>query len=99
MELLVRGAAPCAGYPKVRLLLDMRTLSDKPLAGDGVFATSQGGNISLVDLKSNTTTTLVKLTDVRNVSSDFCHAVLFSTLSGRMTVFLSPGRAGSCPRT
>ena len=69
----MHGADLCAGYLKVRLLLDMGTISNEPLAGDGVFATSQGGNISLVDLKSNTTTTLVKLTDVRDVSSWLVH--------------------------
>lgn len=36
-------------------------------AGDGVFATSQDGEITLVDLKSNKTTTLVKMDDVKDV--------------------------------
>lgn len=36
-------------------------------AGDGVFATSQNGEIALVDLKSNKTTTLVKMDDVKDV--------------------------------
>ncbi|KAJ3558705.1 hypothetical protein NM688_g763 [Phlebia brevispora] len=37
-----------------------------PEAGDGVFATSQHGNISLVDLKSNATKTLININDVRD---------------------------------
>ncbi|KAI0630468.1 dipeptidyl aminopeptidase [Trametes polyzona] len=37
-----------------------------PEAGDGVFATVQGNTISLVDLKSNTTTELVSLTDLKD---------------------------------
>lgn len=37
------------------------------LAGDGVFATSQHGEIALVDLKSNKTTKLVKMDDVKDV--------------------------------
>ncbi len=38
-------------------------------AGDGVFATSQHGHIALVDLKSNSTTNLVAMADVKDVSS------------------------------
>jgi dipeptidyl aminopeptidase B len=37
------------------------------LAGDGVFATSQHGEIALVDLKSNNTTKLVTMADVKDV--------------------------------
>lgn len=36
-------------------------------AGDGVFATSQNGEIALVDLKLNKTTRLVKVDDVKDV--------------------------------
>ena len=36
-------------------------------AGDGVFASNQGGDINLVDLKSNTTTKLVTMHDVKDV--------------------------------
>ncbi|EKM50720.1 uncharacterized protein PHACADRAFT_130177 [Phanerochaete carnosa HHB-10118-sp] len=38
-----------------------------PEAGDGVFAISQYGDISLVDLKSNKTTKLVTMSDVRDI--------------------------------
>ncbi len=38
------------------------------VAGDGVYATNEGGRIKLVDLKSDNTTDLVALTDVRDVS-------------------------------
>ncbi|PSS03331.1 hypothetical protein PHLCEN_2v4005 [Hermanssonia centrifuga] len=37
-----------------------------PEAGDGVFATSQHGHIALVDLKSNSTTNLVAMADVKD---------------------------------
>ncbi|KAI0758596.1 Alpha/Beta hydrolase protein [Irpex lacteus] len=37
-----------------------------PEAGDGVYATNEGGRIKLVDLKSDNTTDLVALTDVRD---------------------------------
>ncbi|EMD39367.1 hypothetical protein CERSUDRAFT_113004 [Gelatoporia subvermispora B] len=37
-----------------------------PEAGDGVFAKSEGGNITLVDLKTNFTRTLVAFEDVKN---------------------------------
>jgi len=36
-------------------------------AGDGVFATMGDGTIELVDLKSNSTTVLVKLADIKDV--------------------------------
>ncbi|KAI0091440.1 dipeptidyl aminopeptidase [Irpex rosettiformis] len=35
-------------------------------AGDGVYATNEGGRIKLVDLKSDNTTDLVALTDIRD---------------------------------
>jgi len=38
------------------------------LAGDGVFSVSDGVFISLVDLKSNTTTNLISISDVKDVS-------------------------------
>ena len=38
-------------------------------AGDGVFATMEDGTIELVDLKSNSTTVLVKLTDIKDAST------------------------------
>ena len=48
-----------------------RNLTDKfALAGDGVYAISQTGSIQLVDLKTNITTDLVQLNDVRRVSSN-----------------------------
>lgn len=39
------------------------------LAGDGVFSVSDGAFISLVDLKSNTTTNLISTLDVKDVSN------------------------------
>lgn len=41
------------------------------VAGDGVYATNEGGRIKLVDLKSDNTTDLVALTDVRDVREPF----------------------------
>ena len=38
------------------------------LAGDGVFATMGDGTIELVDLKSNSTTVLVRLSDIKDAS-------------------------------
>jgi len=37
-------------------------------AGDGVYAVKGDGAIKLVDLKSNTTTVLVKLSDIKDAS-------------------------------
>ena len=46
------------------------------VAGDGVFATMGDGTIELVDLKSNSTTVLVKLKDIKDVSvTDFLAGV------------------------
>ncbi|KAI0071164.1 dipeptidyl aminopeptidase [Panus rudis PR-1116 ss-1] len=39
-----------------------------PEAGDGVFAITQNGHISLVDLKSNTTKQLVSVNDIKDVN-------------------------------
>lgn len=36
-------------------------------AGDGVFATEKNGYLSLIDLKSNKTRSLVALSDVQDV--------------------------------
>lgn len=68
MEPSAREAVPSAGYPRVSLRFKCKLCLINSLAGDGVYATSQSGNISLVDLKSNTTTTLVRMRDVRDVS-------------------------------
>lgn len=47
-------------------------------AGDGVFSVSQDGFIKLVSLESNTTTNLVQMSDLKDVSpvSDFARAAL-----------------------
>jgi len=53
-------------------------------AGDGVFATMGDGTIELVDLKSNSTTVLVKLTDIKDVSiTHFLAGVHSTDLSSR----------------
>ncbi|KAF9233855.1 dipeptidyl aminopeptidase [Melanogaster broomeanus] len=43
-----------------------QSLNWVPEAGDGVFSTFQNGQIQLIDLKSNTTTPLVSLADVKD---------------------------------
>ena len=45
----------------------MATLS---VAGDGVFSLNQNGYISLVDLKTNTTSNLVATADIKDVRAD-----------------------------
>ena len=56
---------------QILLFYTSRTLTDEiALAGDGVYAISQTGSIQLVDLKTNITTDLVQLNDVRRVSSN-----------------------------
>jgi hypothetical protein len=47
-------------------------------AGDGVFSVSQDGSIKLVSLESNTTTDLVQISDLKDVSpvNDFARAAL-----------------------
>lgn len=37
------------------------------IAGDGVFSSLEGGHIKLVDLKSNKTTNLISVLDVKDV--------------------------------
>jgi dipeptidyl aminopeptidase len=39
-------------------------------AGDGVFSLLEGSHIKLVDLKSNNTTNLISILDVKDVSID-----------------------------
>ncbi|KAF8141399.1 dipeptidyl aminopeptidase [Boletus edulis] len=46
-----------------------------PEAGDGVFSTRQNGQIQLVDLKTNTTTSLVSFADIRDENGQ----VIYST--------------------
>lgn len=46
---------------------DMLQADELSTAGDGVFSTSEGGIIKLVDLKTNTTTDLLDTKDVRDV--------------------------------
>ena len=43
------------------------SLSYRYVAGDGVFSTINLGVVQLVDLKTNTTKDLVKLSDVKDV--------------------------------
>ncbi|EIW75144.1 dipeptidyl aminopeptidase [Coniophora puteana RWD-64-598 SS2] len=43
-----------------------RGLDWVPEAGDGVFSTFEGGTIKLVDLKTNTTSNLVSMADIRD---------------------------------
>ena len=64
-----RRPAMFVGYQKVRenVFRKSSPLTDKQ-AGDGVFATIQRGDINLIDLKSNTTTTLVTMNDIKDVS-------------------------------
>ena len=59
------GSRRCAVYSFVRLRWVPHTLFS---AGDGVFATVGNGSIELVDLKSNSTTVLVKYTDIKDAS-------------------------------
>lgn len=69
MEHLLHIAERSAGYQKVGSYMTFHMIKLTVVsAGDGVFATNQHGTIALVDLKSNTTTTLVALNDVRDVS-------------------------------
>lgn len=61
--------ASCAGYLKVRgCFTGTLHVAHRRAAGDGVFATDQGGDITLVDLKTNTTKKLVTKNDVTDVS-------------------------------
>ncbi len=75
MEPLAQLHKVSVGFPKVYLLpiciLNKSLVADIAFlqAGDGVFATTQAGYISLVDLKSNKTTNLVATSDVLDVSS------------------------------
>ena len=50
-----------------------------------MFATSQGGDINLVDLKVNKTTKLVTMTDVKDVSPPTCYGC-----GGTLTYALEP---------
>lgn len=52
--------------------------NDAGQAGDGVYATSEGGYIRLVDLKSNKTRDLVAMTDATDVSAH--QAALYASL-------------------
>ena len=49
------------------MCVDRLTRLDYTSAGDGVFATEKNGHLSLVDLKSNTTRSLVAFSDVQDV--------------------------------
>lgn len=60
------------------------------LAGDGVFSVSDGAFISLVDLKSNTTTNLISISDVKDVSSS-----IHGTDSRRFSIYPSGKRKTS----
>ncbi|KAF8840395.1 hypothetical protein BDN67DRAFT_951704 [Paxillus ammoniavirescens] len=44
-----------------------------PEAGDGVFSTFQNGQIQLVDLKTNTTTSLVSFADIKDENGNIVH--------------------------
>jgi dipeptidyl aminopeptidase B len=68
-------------------------------AGDGVFSLNQNGNISLVDLKTNTTTTLVATADITDVCPNLaCVPYLSHNISYyRRAVDGCTGRAGSYP--
>jgi hypothetical protein len=46
------------------------------VAGDGVFSIFHNGRIQLVDLKSNTTTDLVSVMDIKDVSAFFSKVIV-----------------------
>ena len=65
-------------------------------AGDGVFSIQQDGYVKLVDLKTNTTSNLVNMTEVRDVRVlNATGVIIFYTLCCRTRDGLSGGRSGS----
>lgn len=73
------------------------------LAGDGVFSIEEGGYIKLVDLKTNTTSNLVRKSDVQDVRTLVSVALLkmmiFFSLLNRIEGTRLDGLAGLCLRT
>ena len=70
------------------------------LAGDGVFATMGDGTIELVDLKSNSTTVLVKLADIKDASiTRFLAGVHYADLWSRTRAMICGFRTGRSLRT
>ncbi len=58
-----------AWVPEGRLVIYVRrSLFNSFVAGDGVFSIVDGNDIKLVDLKTNTTSTLVSLSDIKGES-------------------------------
>ena len=63
-----------------------------------MYATNEGGRIKLVDLKSDNTTDLVVLTDIRDVSTNPVFIDILLRMSRRMACLLDL-IAGSCRQT
>lgn len=71
MEHFLLKPNPFTGSQKVGIwiLTDLCNAFNDAAAGDGVFSVENDGDISLVDLKTNTTTVLVKRSAVKDVCS------------------------------
>jgi hypothetical protein len=67
----------CIGYQRVSFAIIGKTNAQPCTAGDGVFSVDNSGEILLVDLKTNTTTSLVKRASVKDVSMTCRNLVLW----------------------
>ena len=72
---------------------------DGEQAGDGVFATEKNGHLSLVDLKSNTTRSLVAFSDVQDVSLHALHLHDHRSYVSSKLGVRCPFRPGNCRPT
>jgi len=69
--------SPFIGYQRVSFAFVGATSAQPCTAGDGVFSIDNSGEILLVDLKTNTTTSLVKRASVKDVSMTYRILVLW----------------------